>query len=272
MPPLRKSWRQGRAVGFLWQVGGMTRQRLVHLSGTHNFRDTGGYRVGASVARRGRLFGSDVMHGIDDARRGKLVELGVSRVVDLRSDHEIDAAPNLVDGLGITVHRVPVFDGAAPTAQIPQDITVGALHRHIVDERRPRLVEAIRLIPYVPDDGSVVVHCTAGKDRTGLVVALVLAAARVARGDVVSDYAQTEGHLRGAWADAMLAAIAAKGFELTPGLIEMVTASPASVMDEVLADLEAAHGTVAGYLRANGLSEAELSALTTSIVAGPDPG
>lgn len=145
---------------------------------------------------------------------------------------------------------MPVFDRAAPTAQIPQDITVGALHRHIVDERGPRLVEAIRLIADVPDGGSVVVHCTAGKDRTGLVVALVLAAAGVARGDVVSDYALTEGHLRGAWADAMLAAIAVKGFELTPGLIEMVTASPASVMDEVLADLEAAHGTVAGYLRA----------------------
>lgn len=57
MPPLRKSWRQGRAVGFLWQVGGMTRQRLVHLSGTHNFRDTGGYRVGASVARWERSYG-----------------------------------------------------------------------------------------------------------------------------------------------------------------------------------------------------------------------
>ena len=70
----------------------------------------------------------------------------------------------------------------------------------------------------------------------------------------------------------MLAGIVAKGIELTPGLIEMVRASPASVMEEVLADLEAAHGTVAGCLRANGLSEAELSALTTSIVAGPDPG
>lgn len=87
------------------------------------------------------------MHRIDDAGRGKLVELGVSRVIDLRSDHEIDAAPNLVDGLGITVHRVPV-SAAAPTAQIPQDITLGALCRNIVD---------------VPDGGSVVVHCTAGK-------------------------------------------------------------------------------------------------------------
>lgn len=76
----------------------------------------------------------------------------------------------------------------------------------------------------------------------------------------MSDYALTEGHLRGAWADAMLAGIVAKGIELAPGLIEMVAASPASVMEEVLADLEAAHGTVAGYLRANGLWEAELSA------------
>ncbi|WP_077350073.1 tyrosine-protein phosphatase [Tessaracoccus flavescens] len=203
----------------------------------------------------GALFRSDVIHRIDDAGRRKLAELGVSRVVDLRSDHEIDAAPNLVDGLGITVHRVPVFDGAAPTAQIPQDITLGALCRNIVD---------------VPDGGSVVVHCTAGKDRTGLVVALGLAAAGLARGDVVSDYALTEGDLRGAWADAMLAGIVAKGIELTPGLIEMVRASPASVMEEVLADLEAAHGTVAGCLRANGLSEAELSAGVHR--GGPHPG
>ncbi|MFP3381581.1 tyrosine-protein phosphatase, partial [Bacillus sp. SIMBA_069] len=73
-----------------------------------------------------------------------------------------------------------------------------------------QLATAVRLIADSGED-PVLVHCTAGKDRTGLVVALALLAAGVDREDVVADYAQTADNLAGPWADAMLERMRAAG-------------------------------------------------------------
>ncbi|HCM51314.1 MAG TPA: protein-tyrosine-phosphatase, partial [Microbacterium sp.] len=167
------------------------RERRHAVAGLYNLRDTGGYRAAGGTSRWGKLLRSDALHRIDATGRDRLAEIGVAHIIDLRGGDERATAPSAVDGLEVTVHHLPVFDDADPAAQATTHVGLVPVYDHIVDERGAQLVDAIRVIIAADDDDAVLVHCTAGKDRTGLVVAFALAAAGVDRDDVVADYAAT---------------------------------------------------------------------------------
>jgi len=191
------------------------RERRHAVAGLYNLRDTGGYRAAGGTSRWGKLLRSDALHRIDATGRDRLAEIGVAHIIDLRGGDERATAPSAVDGLEVTVHHLPVFDDADPAAQATTHVGLVPVYDHIVDERGAQLVDAIRVIIAADDDDAVLVHCTAGKDRTGLVVAFALAAAGVDRDDVVADYAATAENLRGEWSDAMTAVFEQRGIELT---------------------------------------------------------
>ncbi|WP_221583600.1 tyrosine-protein phosphatase [Microbacterium sp. G2-8] len=237
------------------------------VPGVYNLRDTGGYRAGERTSRWGRLFRSDALHRLDAQGRDLLESLRIRHVVDLRGATERTQSPSAVDGLALQVRHLPIFDDAAPDAQAMTRSGLAPVYDHIVDDRGPQLVAAIRVIAEAADDEAVLVHCTAGKDRTGLVVGLALAAAGVERDEVVADYAATAENLRGEWTNAILERVVAGGVELTPDLIELVSQSPAPVMETLLARIDREHGTASGYLRAHGLTTAELDRLTDTLTA-----
>ncbi len=115
------------------------------------------------------------------------------------------------------------------------------------------------------DETPALVHCTVGKDRTGVTIALALSAAGVDREAVIADYARTETLLPEARNRAVLAALRAQH----PGsrhLEELATRSPAAAMREALAEVDARHGSPAGYLRDHGLGDDELRALRGRII------
>lgn len=239
-------------------------QRHHRLPGLYNFRDAGGYDTAAGTVRWGKLFRSDALHRIDDVTRQHLVGLGIAHVVDLRSAMELEAAPSAITGLPITVHHLPVFAGAAPVSAAASGIA--RVYEHIVDERGEALAAAVRVIAGTEPHEAVLVHCTAGKDRTGLVIALALSAVGVARADVVADYALTEANLRGEWADQMLAAIRARGIDPTPEIVGLVTASPAAVLEATLERIDARHGSITDYLIAHGMTAAEIDRLADTLI------
>lgn len=249
-----------------------TVQRRRDVTGTHNLRDVGGYPTSDGETRWGRLFRSDALHLLDDSGRLALRELGVRSIVDLRGDVERTASPSAIDGLGIRMHHLPIFDDAAPDAQVVVTASLAPLYDHIVDERGAQLAEAVRVIARAGDDEAVLVHCTAGKDRTGLVVALALAAVGVERDDIVADYAATAENLRGEWTDRMLERVAEMGAELTPGMVEIVSLSPAPVMAALLERIDREHGSAADYLVAQGLDPADLDRLSASLIAANQGG
>ncbi|MGF6822626.1 protein-tyrosine phosphatase [Microbacterium sp. ZKA21] len=234
--------------------------------GVYNLRDTGGYRAATGTSRWGKLFRSDALHLLDAAGRDLIADLGIAHIVDLRGDDELRSAPSALDGVAVHVHHLPVFDQAAPASQADMRLGLAPIYDHMVDARGAQLADAVRVIAAAEDDEAVLVHCTAGKDRTGLVIAFALSAAGVDRDEVVADYAQTAENLRGEWAERMLAGFRDGGAELTPEVIELVTASPAEVLDALLARVEREHGSVRAYLRANGLSAPDLDRLTAVLV------
>lgn len=234
--------------------------------GVYNLRDTGGYRAQGSSSRWGRLFRSDALHLLDDSGRELLTELRIAHIVDLRGSEERATAPSNVSGLNLTVHHLPVFDAAAPGSQLDIGGGLARIYNQIVDERGTSLVAAIRVIVEAAEDEAVLVHCTAGKDRTGLVIAFALSAVGVDREEVVADYAQTANNLRGEWAERMLARYRGEGGLLTTGTVEVITDSPAPVLSALLERVDRQYGSVRAYLEAHGMTADELSRLRATLV------
>jgi protein-tyrosine phosphatase len=235
------------------------------VPGTYNLRDVGGYRAGDGETRWGKLFRSDALHRLDADSRAELGSLGIRSVVDLREANERNAAPSLLEGLDIRVHHLPVFDGAAPTRLAEERVTLDEVYGRIVDERGANLVRVIRVIARSGDE-PVLVHCTAGKDRTGLVIALTLLAVGVHRTEVVADYALTQQHLAGEWLARRRSEVLTDGTEGTPALDQLLGGSPPDALERILDRIDREHGSVEGYLSAHGLGEDDREQLLAVLV------
>jgi len=236
----------------------------IPVPGTYNFRDVGGLPARTGVVRGGVLYRSDGLFRLGDDGRADLRDLGVGIVIDLRDDNEARAMPDDLDGLDVEVLRLPVFEGSG-ASQGMAGISLEALYDRIVTQHASVVVSALREIASA-GDRSVIVHCTAGKDRTGVVVALALLAVGVDREAVVDDYAQTESNLAGEWLEGMVAVVSKYGVPDTPELRSLMGGSPREAIEGVLDTIERAHGSVREYLLASGLHLGDLAALERLLI------
>jgi protein tyrosine/serine phosphatase len=235
----------------------MARARSYPFQGTFNFRDVGGYvGLDGRTVRWGRLYRSDSLHRIDDADREAFHELGVRTVVDLRRPREVER-----DG------RVPEYDGLAYHHIHPEHEEWGrydpaeTLERYLADryadlaETGAAGIGAALTVIADPSNAPVVVHCVAGKDRTGIVCALTLALLGVDDGAVADDYAlSTEASARfSVWIRETMPGEA----ELPPPFLS----SPAAAMALFLADLRERYDGVEGYARHAGVAADEIASL-----------
>lgn len=231
------------------------------VPGVLNFRDVGGLPAGAARTRAGVLFRSGNLARLDDDGRAVLARLGIRRIVDLREDDELAREPSRLGALPVETVRVPLFLGSTASFFV-EDISLPAMYRALVDGSADRIIAAARA---VIADQPVLVHCTVGKDRTGVTIALLLAAAGVDEDAVVSDYARTETLLpreRNARVVAHLRRMHPEARHLE----DLATRSPAPVMRGVLEDVSARFGSAADYLRAGGMADDELRALRDVLI------
>jgi len=233
----------------------------VVVSGAMNFRDTGGLPAGAGRTRSGILFRSGNLARVDDAGRASLGALGIRRVIDLRDEQEVTSAPSLVDGLGIEVQRVPLFLGSVASF-FDEDLSLAEMYRRILDDSSTGVVDVVRGIV---TDQPVLVHCTVGKDRTGVTVALTLAAAGVDADAVVADYARSESLLPENRNKRVLSALRSM-HPRAVHLEELATRSPVPVIRDALARVEEMYGSAGDYLRAHGLGDDEIVELRRILI------
>lgn len=232
------------------------------VAGALNFRDTGGLPAAGGVTRPGVLFRSGNLARVDAAGTAALHRLGLRRIVDLRDDAEIQWEPTRLTGLGHETVRIPLFAGSTASF-FAEDLTLDDLYRALVEGAGGSIVEVVRA---VIADQPVLVHCTVGKDRTGVTVALALAAAGVEEDAVVADYARTETLLPAQRNERVLAYLR----NLYPDarhLEDLATRSPAPVMRRVLDDLRARFGAPVEFLRAHGLRDDEITELQRVLIA-----
>jgi protein-tyrosine phosphatase len=235
--------------------------RRIPLPGTLNLRDLGGYPTSDGGTVRWRtLLRSDALHLLDDTGRAALAGFGLRTVVDLRTDEEAENAPSALDGTGADVFHVPLlraqdFDGVPPE--------LAAVYWHMVDERGAAIAEVVgRLSAGGALPG--LIHCSAGKDRTGLVVALVLEVIGVSDETIAADYAMSGENIDADAAQVVnrIQAISG-GQQLDLGLL----GSPPGLIIESLARVRDQAGSVAGYLIRHGLPQVAIDRLRGALVA-----
>jgi protein-tyrosine phosphatase len=181
-------------------MGGMEgRQRLIGLAGAYNFRDLGGYpTANGRITRWGRLFRSDTLHELTDADVAVLRSLGLATVVDLRTSRELERtgrgplAAEPVAFRHLSVIRDGEGEAMAAPAQPGEELSTRYLW--YLESGREPLVEALSLAAD-PDHLPLVFHCAAGKDRTGVLAALVLDILGVEPQVIVADYVITAGRM-----------------------------------------------------------------------------
>ncbi|SRR5690554_2002006 len=170
-------------------------KRFVPLSGTMNTRDLGGLPLeGGGVTRSGAFYRSDVPLGFKDEDYAELERRGVSTVIDLRQPGELERDPSCLHGReGIDWHHVVVW-GHIPQDDGPADeYDIVAFYRAALDHAGKGFAQAVKLL--ARSEGAALFHCTAGKDRTGLLALLLLEVAGVDTEDIVEDFALTHDRI-----------------------------------------------------------------------------
>jgi protein-tyrosine phosphatase len=243
-------------------------QRRLDLDGPVNFRDLGGYRTrdGREV-RWGRVYRSDSLHTLTQADLARLDELGIRLVCDLRRDAECAAGPSPIEGRdGMRVEHLPIGGLAAETrdmagrmlrGEIPE-VSVGMMADVYLTilELHPDSFGAVVAGAAREANLPMVVHCTAGKDRTGVASAVLLAALGVDEETIAADYELTNEFQARARIAAVRPQLEAAGIELAN--VEAYFLAPRAVMISTLRGLRERYGGASDYLK----SEAALSQAT----------
>ena len=167
-----------------------TLDRMIALEGAVNFRDLGGYGAGEGTQTRWRtLFRADGLGELTETDLSVLRQLGIRTVIDLRSGSELERGRFDVEAHPVAFHHFPFID-ELPDAQDfdRRPGLLGTQYLEIVRDAGSQILAALEVLA-APDALPAVFHCTAGKDRTGVLSAVVLSLLGVDEPTVVADYA-----------------------------------------------------------------------------------
>jgi protein tyrosine/serine phosphatase len=237
-------------------------RRDLFWDGCVNVRDLGGLPTeDGGITRFGAIVRADSIRHLSDAGWEALRAYGVERIVDLRWHDELAADPPRE--LDVEVSHVPVFpdvgDPAWRAAEAGGDR--GREYAWLLETGAERFAQAVTAVA-AGDGGAVVVHCAAGKDRTGLVVALVLRLAAVPHEAIVEDYVTSGRNLAPfiePWIDD-----AADGAERERRTYLSLT--PPGAIEHAVREVERRHGSVETYLRSGGASGETLARIRRRLV------
>lgn len=169
---------------------------FIPLQGCFNFRDLGGYRTreGRTV-RSGVLFRADALHFMTPEDMAFVqTSLGLSTVVDLRNPDEADAAGRWPgDGSSVSYRSIPFLedrDISHPGEGVDPVVRLTEIYTWIIANAGERVARALNLLAE-SETLPAVVHCTAGKDRTGVLSAIVLGLLGVDDEQIMADYCLT---------------------------------------------------------------------------------
>jgi protein-tyrosine phosphatase len=235
--------------------------RRISLAGAVNFRDLGGYPTGdGRRVRWRRVFRSDSLCPITESDARHLVEdLGLATVVDLRSSKELrEDGRGALEAAALSYHHLPLFE------VIPGQKRVwpGSLHELYAGMLRDAAAQVGRVLHVIAtaDAHPVVFHCVAGKDRTGVIAAVLLGLLGVGEDDIVADYVMTQEvmpTMRQRWATS-------RGPDTE--FPEHVLRAEEATMRRLLDVLQAEHGGIRAYAARCGVGDEVVASLQDSLL------
>lgn len=218
-----------------------------------NCRDLGGYACSGGVTAFGRVLRAGVARDPSERDLEVLREFGVKTVIDLRGDGEAADMPSFFKGNPeFDYHHISLLE--ANPAFSKNDMTMAELYMLCLNEYKENFAKVLRLIASLSEP--FMFHCFCGKDRTGLIAALLLSAAGCERTDILADYEISYTCIK---------RFIEKEIREQTGLIwdgaYSRFYSNADDMEKILEYIDETFGSVNGYFRHIGLTEAEIGAI-----------
>ncbi len=240
-------------------------RRLIGLEAVHNFRDLGGYPTAGGRSTKWRtLFRSDGLYrlrGADDMSR--VMQLGLKSVIDLRTEREQrEQGIFPIDDIEVTFHHLSIVDVTWSDTETPEfDDEVEFLvwgYRDMLEIGSSRFADAMHVLAQT-DSLPAVFHCAAGKDRTGVLAALLLSSLGVEDAHICADYGLTQDAMRRsiAWSKVHRPELA----ERYASIPKAYLAADPRAMQIILTELAQQHGSVRNYVREIGVADATVEAL-----------
>jgi protein-tyrosine phosphatase len=240
-------------------------RRLIGLEAVHNFRDLGGYHTAGGRTTKWRtLFRSDGLYrlrGADDMSR--VMQLGLKSVIDLRTEREQrEQGIFPIDDIEVTFHHLSIVDVTWSDTETPEfDDEVEFLvwgYRDMLEIGSSRFADAMHVLAQT-DSLPAVFHCAAGKDRTGVLAALLLSSLGVEDAHICADYGLTQDAMRRsiAWSKVHRPELAERYATIPKAYL----AADPRAMQIILTELAQQHGSVRNYVREIGVADATVEAL-----------
>ena len=240
-------------------------RRLIGLEAVHNFRDLGGYPTASGQSTKWRtLFRSDGLYrlrGADDMSRVR--QLGLKSVIDLRTEREQrDQGIFPTDDIEVSFHHLSIVDVTWSDTETPEfDDEVEFLvwgYRDMLEIGSSRFADAMHVLAQA-DSVPAVFHCAAGKDRTGVLAALLLSSLGVDDAHICADYGLTQDAMQRtiAWSKVHRPELAERYATIPKAFL----AADPRAMQIVLTEIAQKHGSVRNYVREIGVADATVEAL-----------
>jgi protein-tyrosine phosphatase len=238
-----------------------------HLAWRHcyNTRDLGGLPTrDGKETRRKAVIRSDILNRLTDDGRQALLDYGVKTVIDLRSPQEVAKEPSVIvaghwshlDYLHLPLEKYY----SHVSVLIRQAKTRGEVYCIILDHYPGAVVEIMRAMVHA-QPGGIVVHCYAGKDRTGIVAALLLSLVGVPTAIISADYAESQERLWPLYEKGL-----AEAADEEEGDFWTKPTATEEMMTMMLEHVEARYGGTEKYLLASGLLPEEIDQLKSRLL------
>ena len=232
----------------------------VKMDGPHNFRDLGGYPAKDGTTRKGWIFRSDGLGTLSDADRNWMMEHGITCVLDLRSEREMEHTPDKLNE-SFEYHAIPMSDrmnSSENGTDLPDRLS--DLYIQILDCYQDKFREIAETL--VNRKGKpAVFHCAVGKDRTGVTAMLLLKLAGVPEEVILQDYTVSENNMKEIF-DQQRELLRQAGWKVPDGLFR----SPKEEMERTIRHLKETWGSAEEYFKDCGVLEDELSELKGYLV------
>ncbi|MFX4087248.1 MULTISPECIES: tyrosine-protein phosphatase [Sphingobium] len=236
------------------------------LIGAPNFRDLGGHAARGGTVRTGKVYRSSQLSHLTDADQESVRQMGLRSIIDLRSERERMAQPTPVTLRTAGDYLSPksdtdfifnrIFAKAEKTAAA-WTLGFSTFYSLMLDEYAPEFIAMFRAVS--DGDLPVLIHCSAGKDRTGAAAALLLDFLGVRRETILDDYIRSSSalngdmHFKNMLSDAKLHLYADLPLECR----EVILGTKPVYLECLFATLDDRFGSVSGYLAHHGFSAAE---------------
>jgi len=225
--------------------------RRIPLSGADNVRDLGGYPAKDGAVTRWRTFlRSDMIDGLSVRDKAVLLDMGLATVIDLRSRVESETRPDAITRAdGVDCHNIPLISDAAIERSI-QNKPFKELYVLFAERGKKKIGKVFKKLS--ESCGACLFHCYAGKDRTGIIAALLLMVAGVADADVTADY-----EVSGTYHGHRYSRLDAASYD---AIKDQISSNPDTIV-YFMNYLKNKYGGAKEYLLSAGVTEGEIGAI-----------